>query len=227
MPYLVWFLVIAVAVGAVVGSFYARRKRREGLANMARQLGLEYSPEDTQGCLALPFQLLQRGDGQGTENVLSGTWQGLSLRAFDFWYYEESTDSKGRTTRTTYRFSCAVTEVDAALSPLTLGRENVLTRIADSIGLADIQFELDDFNHAFTVKCQDSKFANDLIDQRMMRWLLQTDGAFAFETSARWMLVYSKRRRPTDLIPLVGTLKQFRDQVPRVVYELYGLRPTG
>jgi hypothetical protein len=224
---LVWVLLIVVAVAAAAWSFYAKRKRREALATMARQLGLSYSTEDTQGCLGLPFALLKRGDGRGTENVLFGTWQAVPMREFDYWYYEESTDSNGHTTRSTYRFSCAVTEVEAALSPLTLTRENVFTRLADSIGLTDVEFELDEFNRAFNVKCKDRKFANDLVDQRMMRWLLGTDGSFEFEASGRWLLVYSKRRRPTELVPLIGTLRQFRDQVPRVVYDLYGLRATG
>jgi hypothetical protein len=151
----------------------------------------------------------------------------MPVREFDYWYYEESRDAKGNTSRTTYRFSCAVSEVEAALSPLTLGRENVFTRLADSLGLADIEFELDEFNHAFTVKCKDRKFANDFVDQRMMRWLLGTDGGFSFEACGRWLLVSSRRRRPTELIPLLGTLKQFRDQVPRVVFDLYGLGATG
>lgn len=227
METLVWVLLIVVAVAAAAWSFYAKRKRREALATMARQLGLSYSTEDTQGCLGLPFALLKRGDGRGTENVLFGTWQAVPMREFDYWYYEESTDSNGHTTRSTYRFSCAVTEVEAALSPLTLTRENVFTRLADSIGLTDVEFELDEFNRAFNVKCKDRKFANDLVDQRMMRWLLGTDGSFEFEASGRWLLVYSKRRRPTELVPLIGTLRQFRDQVPRVVYDLYGLRATG
>jgi hypothetical protein len=224
---LVWVLALVVAIGAAAWSFTAKRRRRDELATLARQLGLSYSPEDTQGCLGLPFALLQRGDGRGTENVVSGVWQGMTVREFDYWYYEESTDSKGHTTRTTYRFSCAVAEVEAGLSPLTLGRENVLTRLADSIGLEDIQFELDAFNREFTVTCKDRKFANDFVDQRMMRWLLATDRAFSFEACGRWLLVSSKRRRPTELVPLIGTLKQFREQVPRVVYDLYGLRATG
>ncbi len=227
MENLVWVLVAVVAIGAAGWSFYAKRKRRDALVTMARQLGLAYSPEDTQGCLGLPFALLQRGDGRGTENVLSGVWQGASALEFDYWYYEESTDSDGHTTRSTYRFSCAVTDVEAGLSPLTLTRENVFTRLADSLGLADVEFELDEFNRAFTVKCKDRKFANDFVDQRMMRWLLGTERSFEFEACGRWLLVYSKRRSPTDLIPLIGTMRQFRDQVPRVVYDLYGLRPTG
>lgn len=60
----------------------------------------------------------------------------------------------------------------SALSPLVLGRENVFTRLADSIGLPDIELELADFNRAFSVKCKDRKFANDFLDQRMMRLLL-------------------------------------------------------
>ena len=227
MEYLVWVLAVAVAIGAVGWSFYAKRKRRDALVTMARQLGLAYSPEDTQGCIGLPFALLQRGDGRGTENVLSGVWQGAPVLEFDYWYYEESTDSKGHTSRSTYRFSCVVTEVEAGLSALTLNRENLFTRLADSLGLADIEFELDEFNRAFTVKCKDRKFANDFIDQRMMHWLLGTDRAFAFETCGPWLLVYSKRRKPTELTPLFGTLRQFRDGIPLVVYDLYGPRPSG
>jgi hypothetical protein len=227
MDVLIWVLVAAGVVAGIVWSYHLKRKRREELATTARQLGLDYSPEDVQGCLALPFALLQRGDGRGTENVLSGSWQDMPVREFDYWYFEESRDAKGNTSRTTYRFSCAVTEVEAALSPLTLGRENVFTRLADSLGLADIEFELDEFNRAFTVKCKDRKFANDFVDQRMMRWLLGTDGGFSFEACGRWLLVSSRRRRPTELIPLLGTLKQFRDQVPRVVFDLYGLGATG
>lgn len=220
-------LIVVVVVAAFVGSLYLKQKRREALAAMARQLGLTYSHQDDYGCLSLPFGLLRRGDDRGAENLLHGTWEGMEVREFDYWYQVESTDSNGNRTTSTYRFSCAVTDVEATLSPLTLGRENVFTRLADSVGLADVEFELEDFNRAFTVKCKDRKFANDFVDQRMMRWLLGTDRGFSFEACGRWLLVYSKRRRPTELIPLLGTLKQFREGIPPVVFDLYGLRPSG
>ncbi|MGH2590652.1 MAG: hypothetical protein ACRDGW_07635 [Actinomycetota bacterium] len=220
-------LIVVVVVAAFVGSLYLKQKRREALAAMAGQLGLTYSKEDNYGCLSLPFGLLRRGDDRGAEDLLHGSWEGMEVREFDYWYEVESTDSNGNRTTSTYRFSCAVTDVEAMLSPLTLGRENVFTRLADSIGLADVEFELEDFNRAFTVKCKDRKFANDFVDQRMMRWLLGTDRGFSFEACGRWLLVYSKRRRPTELIPLLGTLKQFREGIPPVVFDLYGLRPSG
>lgn len=219
----VWLfvLVAAIALAAAGISYYLKQRRRQELARMAHQLGLEFSPQDVLGCLGLPFQLLTRGDGRGTENVLWGTWQDVPLRAFDYWYYEESTDAQGHRSRSYYRFSCAVTEIEAACSPITISRENLLTRLADAVGLDDLGFELEEFNRAFNVKGKDRRFAVAFIDQRMMRFLLGTDPGFGFEACGRWLLCYSKRRRPTELVPLLGTLKGFRDHVPRVVYDLY------
>ena len=120
-----------------------------------------------------------------------------------------------------------MTTIDAACSALTIDRENLFTRIADRIGLDDIRFETEEFNDAFNVKSKDRRFANDLIDQRMMGWLLQTGGDLRFETSGTWLLCFSRKRRPAELAPLLVTLKDFRDQVPRVVYDLYPSGPVG
>ncbi len=227
MPYGLIVLFVIVAVGGAAASYWLKRKRREGLALMAHQLGLEYSPEDVAGCLYLPFSLLQRGDGRGTENLLQGTWQEMPVRGFDYWYYEESTDSNGNRTRTTYRFSCAVTELDLSTPALTIYRENVFTRLADHLAMHDIEFESEEFNRRFNVKGSDRRFANAVLDAPMLQWLLTVDGAFQFEVAGRWILCFSKRRAPTELIPLLGTLRGFREHVPRVVYDLYGPTTTG
>jgi hypothetical protein len=215
-------LLVLVAAGAYWG-WYQKKKRREGLVFAARQLGLEYAQVDTRGCLDLPFTLLQKGDGRGTENVLWGSWQDMAVREFDYWYYTESTDSDGHRSKSYRHFSCAVTEIEAACSPLSIVRENLLTRLADAVGLDDIAFETQEFNDAFNVKAKDRRFANDLIDQRMMGWLLSSAPGFGFETCGPWLLCFSDRRKPLELIPLLGTLKRFRDQVPRVVFDLYPL----
>lgn len=227
MAFVLFALVVVAAVAAAGISLYLKRRRRQELAVMATQLGLTYSYGDVHGCLALPFALLRRGEGRGVENVLSGIWQGMEVREFDYWYYEETTDSKGHRTKTYYRFSCAVTEIEAACSPVTLVRENLLTRIADAVGLDDIAFELEEFNREFNVKSKDRRFANDFVDQRMMRFLLDSDRSFGFEACARWLLCFGKQRRPTELIPLLGTLQRFRERVPRVVFDLYGLDSNG
>lgn len=127
----------------------------------------------------------------------------------------------GNRSRSYSRFSCAVTSVDAALAALSIARENVSTRLPDPIGLDDVQFELEDFNRAFNVKSSDARFANALVDQRMMRWLMTSPRGVAFEASGPWVLVWRHRVRPGEIPGLFGTLKGFCDRIPRVVFDLY------
>src|SRR5207245_6873385 len=91
---LLFVLVAAVAGGVVYVGYLVKKKRREAFAVMAAQLGLQYSPADPFGILSEPFALFDKGDGRGVENVMWGVWQGIDLRGFDYWYYEESNDSK-------------------------------------------------------------------------------------------------------------------------------------
>jgi hypothetical protein len=77
------------------------------------------------------------------------------------------------------------------------------------------------------VKSHDRKFANDILDARMMQWLMGVDGTLQFELSARWVMVFSKKRGPSELIPLFGTAQQFREHVPHVVYDLYPIAGSG
>jgi len=211
-----------LAMGVVAWlSFVAKQKRREGFVTMAMQLGFQYSPQDPFGILAEPFALFQKGDGRGVENVLWGRWQDLDVRLFDYWYYDESTDSKGNRTRTYYRFDCVIAPVDAACSRVVIEHENLGTRLANALTFHDIQFESDDFNRAFFVKSPDAKFANDLIDARMMQWLLGNGTGFSFEVDGTELLCSCKKIQPTAIVPLLGTAKAFREHIPSVVASLY------
>lgn len=215
---------VAVIAGVIL-KMRAEELRRRGFASLADSLGLDFSAHDPSGLLFLPFALFQKGDGQGVENVIHGEWRGMPLAAFDFWFFEETTDSDGGTHRSYQRFSCAVTEVEADLPSLTIGRDNLFTRIYDAVRSDEINFETDEFNRAFNVESVNRKFAHDLIDQRMMAWLLAADRRFLFEVSGRWLLCFGPRLQPQALVPLLGTLEGFRGRVPRVVYDLY--RPTA
>ena len=190
---LIFIAFVAAAIGVVYLSYLAKKKRREGFALVATQLGMEYWPEDPFGLLSEPFALFNRGDGRGIENVIAGPYQSIDTKAFDYWYYEESTDSKGHTSRTYYRFDCVVVPIDAACSPLTIENENVLTRLADALSFHDIEFESEDFNRMFNVKSPDKKFANDFIDARMMQFLLQTGKGTAFEVMGDRLLCYRRK----------------------------------
>jgi hypothetical protein len=217
------FLVLGLTAVGLVGWFgyVAKKKRREAFALMATQLGLAYFAEDPYGTLSEPFPLFDKGDGRGLENVLSGTWQELDVRLFDYWYYEESTDSKGNTSKTYYRFDCVIVPVEAGCPQLTITHENLGTRFANALTFHDIQFESEAFNRAYYVRSSDKKFANDLVDARMIDWLMQHGSGFSFETAGNEAICYERKLAPVDVVPLLGTAKAFRDHIPTVVSSLY------
>jgi hypothetical protein len=216
-------LVLGVtAVGLVAYlSYLSTKRRRLGFQAIARQLGMDYSLQDPFGLLGLPFALFQKGDGRGIENVLSGPWQGIETRAFDYWYYEESTDSNGHRSRSYYRFDCAIVPIQAACPALTIDHETFLTRLADALSFHDIEFEDETFNKAFNVRGSDRKFANDLVDARMMAWLLAHAGDLAFEVVGNRVLVAGPKIQSTEIVQVIGTAKAFVDEVPKVVFSLY------
>jgi hypothetical protein len=220
------FLLVLVAIAAIGGliayfAYQAKKKRQAAFAALGTQLGLTYSVDDPYDTLDEPFQLFNRGDGRAVENVLAGTWESLGVRVFDYWYYEESTDSKGNTSRTYYRFDCVLTSVNVACARLSLEPENLFTRLADHLSFHDIEFESEDFNKTFNVKCDDKKFANDMVDARMMQWMLTLGKTFSFAVAGDRALATSKRLDPTQLPSLLGVMQQFIGHFPNVVYDLY------
>lgn len=227
MELLVVYVFVLGATGIAIASILLKQRRRDQFSAFARQFGFQYSVQDPFGLLGLPFVLFRRGDGRGIENVVWGDWNGTDLTAFDYWYSEEASSSSGAGSKSTHRFECVVTEIEAACSALSISPEDLLSRLADGLGFGDIEFESDEFNRAFTVKSKDRKFANDFVDARMMHWLLADGGSYSFEVCGKWLLVSTGRLRPTELVPVIGTAKAFRDQVPEVVYSLYGTRASA
>lgn len=219
-------LLVIVAVGTIgYVSYYARKKRREETMALATRLGLTYSTNDPFAIDdAMPHNLFRLGDGRGCENVMWGTWNEMPVTEFDYWYYTESQDSEGRTSRTYHRFSCAMTYVNADCRPLIITKENLFTRMADGLGFRDIEFELEEFNRAWQVKCPDKKFASDFVDQRMMQWLMHAGTAWSFELVGPIAIAYTRKMAISEIPTLLACLRAFRDKMPRVVSDLY---PAG
>ena len=221
MGVVVVVLIVAVAAAGVWYSFHWKKKRRDAMATFAAQYNLTYSPADPFGIVGYPFHLFSRGDGRGCENVMDGEWQGLPIQEADYWYYDESTDSEGRRSKTYHHFSVVVANLGVDTPEVSIERENIMTRLADHVGMPDIEFESEDFNREFQVKSKDQEFAFKLVDARMMQWLLSTGGKFGFEIMGPWLLVFCKRLAPTALVPLIGTAKAFDDHIPRLVRDEY------
>jgi hypothetical protein len=218
---LLMVLAFALIAGLIVYlSYQAKQRRKAGFIEMATQLGLTYSPVDSMGLLGYPFALFQRGDGRGIENVLYGDWQETHVIAFDYWYYDETSDGKS-TSRTYHRFDCVIVPVEADCVRLEIGHETFFSKLAGALSFHDQQFESDAFNDAFKVSCDDAKFASDLIDARMMQWLLANGADYGFELIGNRVLVAGPKVDPVALTALLGVGRGFVQHVPKVVYSLY------
>jgi hypothetical protein len=220
---LLFFLVLLVAVGVAALAYQAKLRRQKELGAVARNQGLDFSILDPFDTLGEPFSLLARGDGRGVENVLWGFWHDLEVRAFDYWYYEESTDSNGHRSKTYHRFDCVLAPVEARCPRLEISNENILTRLADALSFRDIEFESEEFNRRFNVNGDDRHFATAFCDARM-GWLLRHGDGNAFEVVGDRLLCWCRRVSPASIVHLLGTAEAFREQIPAVVRSLY---PNG
>lgn len=212
-------VVIAIAVFAV--QQWLAQRRRDAVATLAASLGLAYTSGDTQGLEDLPFELFHQGDDQGVENVVWGERAGRRVWLCDFWYYDETTDAKGNRSRQYHRFTCGIASVPATLPRCTIRPEGFLSRLADIVGLDDIELESEEFNRAFNVTTDDRRFAFALVDQPMMAWLLDTANGCRYETSGPLLLCATKRRDPAEWPWALEQLESFCGRIPSVVQSLY------
>ena len=65
------------------------------------------------------------------------------------------------------------------------------------------------------------KFASDVLDARMMEWLLANGSGYTFEVVGNRLLVAGPRIDPAALVGLLGVAHGFSRHVPTVVSSLY------
>jgi Protein of unknown function (DUF3137) len=155
---------------------------------------------------------------------MAGSWQGMPVKEAYYWYYTQSTDSQGRTSRTYHYFSVVLADLARTVPGVSIEKEGVFQRIAGHLGFHDIEFESEDFNRRFRVKSDDREFAFQIVDDRMMSWLMSTDDSFGFEVNGSSLLTWCRRLDPPVLPALFGSAQTFVEHVPRLVWNEYGTK---
>ena len=224
---LLFALFIALIALLIWFNIVAARKRREAFFALSVKLGLRYDVKDPFDTVDLPFSLFRKGDTRGADNVVSGEAAGMRVRLFDYHYTVRSTDAKGNTSSATYRFSCAMAELDADCPHLILEREGLMSRLSHHLGFHDIEMESEEFNRSFLVNSADKKFAYAMLDARMMQWLMDEGGICEYEVLGPLVLCISKPVKPAEYENLLEVLRRFHSHVPTVVASLYPRQREG
>jgi hypothetical protein len=205
--------------GLAGGAWWIRTQpRRSAAEDAARTLGFRFSARDTFGLIDLPFPLLRRvATVRGLENVMVGTWHGIDVKLFDYWYARSSNPALNDFER----FSCVVTPLPTWWPDLLIAPETLTTRAMDHLDKREVHLESEAFDRAFMVRAADPRFASALLDARMMQWLLEHADRTGFEVANGMLLCSCPRLQPWEVQPLLETAAAFLDQVPDVVSSLY------
>ena len=170
----VFVLFALLVIGGAICSFIAAKKRREELVQLAARLGLEFRP-DNDSELAARFGFLDKlaqGSNRYAFNVLSGSYRQNQVLVFDYHYETHSTDSKGHAQTHHHYFSFFILLLPISFPELKITREGLLSKIAQTLGYDDIDFESAEFSRTFCVRSKDRKFAYDVCNAQMMEYLL-------------------------------------------------------
>ena len=165
-------VLLAVVGFAVVGliaylGYLAEKKRREMLQGVAAARGWTYVQRDDTWADRFDGSPFGLGHNRQAHNILSGQHDGRPFVGFDYVYYttETSTDSQGRTTRreVSHWYSVLALRTVDGLPRLEVSPEGFFSRAIGKLTNSDIELESEDFNRAFTVECEDRRFAYDIL----------------------------------------------------------------
>lgn len=221
MPILFVLGVIAVIGFGAYFSWLSAKRRREGMVAVASKLGLRFDPTKRYD-LAKRYgflDALRKGSRRYAFNILTGTYEGHEVEAFDYHYETHSTDSKGRRQTHHHYFSFFVLTLPAAFPELKIGREGIFSKIAQALGHNDIDFESHDFSRRFCVRSKDKKFAYDFCNAQMIEYLMTGDGFSIEVEGASLAMAFTKRLDPSQLQASLDRLIRIRGLMPDYLFE--------
>jgi hypothetical protein len=201
------------------GWWFRVRPRRDLHRAEASGLRLTTAPGDPLGMLDRGFVLLgDMATAKDVENTSWGTWHGLDVVVFDYWFARSSDPSIDDRRP----FTCATTSVPDAWPDLAIVPRDAFGTIARALGLRGVEFELERFNRAFVVRSMEPRFASALIDASMIDWLLGLPRGTGFEIHGPMLLAIAPRPTFDDLTFALETMQAFLERIPPVVASLYG-----
>jgi hypothetical protein len=161
--------IIALVVVVFVFAAIKAKERRQAFEKMARELGLQFYPDDPWDIPTRysQFELFNTGHSRRASNVLCGKIDDHDAILFDYKY----TTGSGKNSHT-YTFQAAILTMPILAPKLSLRRESFFDKVAAWVGHDDINFESAEFSKRTFVKCTEPKFAYDIFHARLIEYLL-------------------------------------------------------
>ena len=202
----------AVAAGLSLFALWSARGRaqrldhRQGWATdhgFVHHADFAVADEAPTGFPADTFDLFCVGDGRRWSALFRASAQDTWI--FDFGFYRDHTDTRGRNERRWSRYDAVLTARAHDAPKLRLTRSGLLGRLRDELGMRHYAVGDAAFDDAFHVSCHDHDFATALLTPQTRASITALDADVCFELSGRWLLVYrdhDANRSPEAMITL-------------------------
>jgi len=220
-----WALTALVVVAGAAWAWYGARRRQDRqrtLMLLCEAAGLEFAPLDTfTGTAFLPFPMFGR-TASGTSNVVWDPRRDGDVRAFDFWYREESENGGPGLKRS---ITCAAVPLPFSSPRLRVTPRDLVQEIADAIALPPITLELEEFNLRFRVEAEDARAASALLDQRVMEAFLRLPHGVIADVNDAVLLLWAPELPAVGMLQLLQAANSIQRDLPRVMPSLFPPRP--
>ena len=218
LPLVVFALGLVLVAVFAYFAYQADKKRRAMLQSFALSKGWTYTPRDDSWADRFDGTPFGEGESRRASNILSGSYEGAPMVAFDYSYETSTTDSKGNRSTTTHRFAVCSLQLRALLPRLELSPETALTRLAGHLGMGDVELESEDFNRMYRVSARDPKFAYDVLNPRTMQALLARPALHMRLGGIDALSWETGRLEPVDLLARLSTLQLVIAGIPSFVW---------
>jgi len=211
---------IALAVALIVFGILKARERREAMARLAAELGLEYYPDDPwdlEDKYAM-FELFGRGHSRGASNVICGEVDGRAVVAFDYRY----TTGSGKN-QSTHSCQALVMGLPIVAAGLRMRSESLFDRVASWVGYDDIDFESDEFSRRYHVACDDRRFAYDILHARLIDYLLGCGSVPDLEMQGPLMVLFESQGDAANVRRLLAIGREIVASIPEYVLHARGI----
>lgn len=190
---------VLIIIGIGVGMYYEKR-RREALARVAGELGLEFFPSGIPGLLGAlqGFKLISAGDSHTLTNTIRGITDEVELTIFDLSYSTGSGKNRSTHRQTVIRFASSQLNLpDFAVSP-----EWFFHKIAKLFGTKDINF-VDDpaFSSSFLLQGANEPAVRQLFSQEVRSWFAGRVGVTCEGRGKQLLFFRAGQRLSADKIP--------------------------
>jgi hypothetical protein len=212
-------VIVRMVRGDRVLTYQETVDRAVAAANAAGRFGYGFSAIDREGIGGMPFSFFRSWYGGAVRNVMSTTCSGHPVRVFDFTYFTSADHADAAQVRT-----CGVVTLPLSCPWLrvTHQRSHSLQHVHES---PTVELESEDFNLSYCVQTPQTRFAYELIDGRMMEFLLANAGFEVVEVCSSFALVVGKEAMPPSVWPdVVAWLDEFCTHIPNVVSVMHGWR---